>query len=68
MDSASDEDEMMKGDALIRANFGVDPSTLSEEMWARLCAEAMWIETWRLRCKAEMLGRLFGDGGARKSR
>ena len=68
MKAASDEVEMMKGDALIRANFGVDPSALGEDEWARLCAEAVWVETWRLRNMAELLGRLFGDGGARKSR
>ena len=63
MDSEKEEDELMKGEALIRSNFGLDPSGLSEEMWAKLFAEAVWLETWRLKNQAEMLGRLFGSRG-----
>ena len=61
-DSVSEEDEMMKGEALIRANFGVEPGGLSESEWSRLVCQAVWIETWRLRNMAEMIGRMFGDG------
>lgn len=61
VDDEGNEDEMMKGDALIRANFGTDPGALTETEWARLCAEALWIETWRLRNQAEMIARLFGS-------
>jgi RES domain-containing protein len=50
----------LKGDALIRANFGVDPAELSDEKWARLFAEAVWIEQWRLKNQAEMLAIMFG--------
>lgn len=48
------------GDALIRANFRVDPAALSPDEWARLMAEAIWLETWRLHNQAEMLAHLFG--------
>ncbi len=61
MNSDNPEDELLKGDALIRANFQIEPSRLSEEDYPRLLAEALWIETWRLRCKADMLAQLFGD-------
>jgi hypothetical protein len=62
VNSDNDEDELLKGDALIRANFHIDPTTLDEQTWPRLCSEAIWIETWRLKCQAEMLARLFGAG------
>jgi hypothetical protein len=50
----------LKGDALIRANFGVNPAELEYEQWAKLFAEAVWIEGWRLKNQAEMLSMLFG--------
>jgi hypothetical protein len=51
----------LKGDALIRANFGVEPGKMDDETWARLVAEAMWIEQWRLKNQAELLAALFGS-------
>jgi hypothetical protein len=51
----------MKGNALIRANFRLEPEGLSEEEWAQRFAEALWIEQWRLKNQAELLARLFGE-------
>lgn len=62
MDSADEHDEMMMGDALIRANFSVDPARLAPAEWARLVAEAVWIEAWRLRNHSRALAALFGVG------
>jgi hypothetical protein len=59
-DSSESEDELLKGDALIRANFGVEPAELDDKTWARLTAEAIWIEQWRLKNHAELLAALFG--------
>ena len=42
-------DELMQGDALIRANFNLDPENLNEEKWAKLFCEAVWIEQERLK-------------------
>lgn len=39
------EDDIRKGNALIRSSFaGVIPEELKEEEWAKLLAEAMWLE------------------------
>jgi hypothetical protein len=54
------EDELLKGDALIRANFGVNPTELDDETWARLFAEAIWIEQFRLKNQAQLLSALWG--------
>jgi 2-hydroxychromene-2-carboxylate isomerase len=51
---------LLKGDALIRANLGVDPAGLEDEKWAQLFAEALWVEQWRLKNQAELLAALFG--------
>jgi hypothetical protein len=50
------------GNVLIRANFGLEPEKLSLSQWSDLCAEAQWLEQWRLTNKAEMLVRLLGGG------
>lgn len=60
MDSADEHDEMMMGDALIRSNFHADPATLTPDEWARLFAEAVWLEGWRLRNQTRALASLFG--------
>lgn len=52
----------MQGDALIRANFGVDPGRLPPERWARLFGQAVWLENERLRNLAELLAQLHGAG------
>lgn len=62
MDSADEHDEMMMGDALIRSNFHTDPASLSPSEWARLFAEAVWLESWRLRNHSRALAALFGVG------
>jgi hypothetical protein len=53
-------DEFRKVNALIRANFNVVPEQLSEDKWAELYQQALWVEKWRLRMQAEMLSSLFG--------
>ena len=60
MNSDDPQDEMMKGEALIRANFGIPVDHLSIEDYSRLLAEALWLESWRLRNKAHVLAHLFG--------
>ena len=51
-----------KGCALIRANLGIDPTKDSYEDWAANYAEALWLETWRMKNQAEMIAALFGGG------
>jgi 2-hydroxychromene-2-carboxylate isomerase len=49
----------MKGNALIRAYLGVDPDQLSDEKYAELFAQAIWIEQRQLKNQAELLTALF---------
>ena len=60
-DNSTKEDigEIAKGCALIRANFHIDPTTLSEEEWAMMFGEAIWLEGFRLASMARILGKLF---------
>lgn len=51
----------MQGDALIRANFGIEPNTLSHDKWSRLFCEAVWLESERLKNLADLLVQLYGD-------
>jgi len=37
----------------------------SAEDWAALYGEALWLERWRNKNKAELIARLFGDGKKR---
>lgn len=63
MAESDDEDGFAKGCALIRANLHVDVDKIeSGEEWARLYAEAIWLERWRNRNHAELIASLFGDG------
>ena len=55
----NDPGEIAKGCALIRANFSIDPNTLTDEEWAMLFQQAVWIENFRLEGLAKVLGRLF---------
>lgn len=55
----NDPGEIAKGCALIRANFHTDPNTLTDEEWAMLFQQAVWIENFRLEGLAKVLGRLF---------
>jgi hypothetical protein len=50
----------MKGNALVRANFGIDPAGLEDEKWAKLVCEALWIEQERLRNMGNLLAAMFG--------
>lgn len=60
---ADDEDGFPKGCALIRANLHVDIDKIeTEEEWARLYCQALWLERWRNRNRAELIAGLFGDG------
>lgn len=57
-----DEDTFAKGCALIRANLNVNADEIeTEEDWARLYGQALWLERWRNRNKAELIARLFGE-------
>ena len=45
------------------ANLHVDVEKIeTEEEWARLYCEALWLERWRNRNRAELIAGLFGDG------
>ena len=52
----------MQGDAIIMANFQVDPSKLQVSKWGEYYAQAMWLERWRLDNQAKMMQELFGGG------
>jgi len=52
--------ELMKMNALIRANLGMDPKKMDNAEFAEAYNEAMWIEQFRLRNQAEMLSVIFG--------
>lgn len=54
-----DPAEVAKGCALIRANFGIDPAALSDENWAMLFQQAVWLENFRLENMARILAQLF---------
>ncbi|MBD5240583.1 MAG: hypothetical protein HDS59_00640 [Barnesiella sp.] len=34
----------------------------TEEEWAQLYCEAVWLERWRNRNRAELIASLFGEG------
>lgn len=55
----NDPGEIAKGCALIRANFNIDPNTLTDESWAMLFQQAVWIENFRLENTARILAKLF---------
>lgn len=56
------EDTFAKGCALIQANLHVNADEIeTEEDWARLYGEALWLERWRNRNKAELIVGLFGE-------
>ncbi len=55
----NDPGEIAKGCALIRANFGTDPETLTDERWAMLFQQAVWLENFRLENMAKILAKLF---------
>lgn len=55
-------DGFAKGCALIRANLNVNADDIeTEEDWAALYVQAIWLERWRNKNKAELLARLFGE-------
>ena len=57
------EDTFAKGCALIRANLRVNSDGIkTEEEWAALYNQALWLERWRNRNHAEMIASLFGEG------
>lgn len=59
---ADDEDTFAKGCALIRANLHVDARAVeTEEDWAALYCQAIWLERWRNRNRAEMIAAMFGE-------
>ena len=56
------EDGFAKGCALIRANLHVDVDNIkTEQEWAQLYCQALWLEQWRNRNHAELIASLFGD-------
>lgn len=56
------EDTFAKGCALIRANLHMNADEIeSEEDWAALYGQALWLERWRNRNRAELIASLFGE-------
>lgn len=53
----------MQGDALIEANFKINPKSLQLSSYGEYYAKAMWLEEWRLKNQAEMFQNLFGGNG-----
>ena len=45
----------MEGDALLRADFGIDPGELSDEEWITRLQQALWLEYYRV----NLIGKLF---------
>ena len=62
-DSSDIEDEqtITKGCALIRANFHIDPGTLTYDEWAGLYEQAVWLERTRLLALGKLLEKLFAE-------
>ncbi len=62
MADADDEDTFAKGCALIRANLHINADEIeTEEEWAALYSQALWLERWRNRNRAELIAGLFGE-------
>ena len=60
------EDTFAKGCALIQANLHKDPDEVeTEEEWAALYGQALWLERWRNRNRAELIAALFGESDKR---
>ena len=50
------------GDTRTVANLHVDADEIeTAEDWARLYNEALWLERWRNRNRAELIAELFGE-------
>ena len=45
----------MEGDALLRANFGIDPDDLSDAEWIARLQQALWLEYFRVNLIGRML-------------
>lgn len=54
-------DGMLQGDALIMANFHIDPGAVEPEKWAKLFAQAVWLENYRLNNLAKLLAAMYGE-------
>ena len=60
MKESDEEDGFEKGCALIQSNLGIDPTQGTEDDWAYYYAQALWLESWRLKNQAQLLANLFG--------
>ena len=59
-DTGHPEDELLKMSALIRANMGLNPAELNEMEFAEAYAQAVWLESFRLKNTAELLVAVLG--------
>jgi hypothetical protein len=59
-DAEDAADEMMKMNALIIANLGINPKEMDAMEYAEAYSEAMWLESFRLKNQAELLAAMFG--------
>jgi hypothetical protein len=46
----------LKGNILIRANFGINPKNISDNEWAELYQGSQWLERYRASLQAKMMG------------
>ena len=46
---------MLEGDALLRADFGIEPGDLTDAEWIARLQQALWLEYFRV----NLLGKLF---------
>ncbi len=53
-------DELLKMNALIRANLGINPEKLTMEAYAIAYNQAIWLESFRLHNLAELVVAIFG--------
>ncbi|MDE6230341.1 MAG: hypothetical protein K2M37_01825 [Muribaculaceae bacterium] len=54
-----DPAEIVRWCTMMRANFGINPTALSEENWAMLFQQAVCLENFRLENMARILAQLF---------
>ena len=52
--------------ALIRANMGLNPAELNEMEFAEAYAQAVWLESFRLKNTAELLVAVLGGKKKKK--
>ncbi len=55
------EDEIQKGNALIRHYFKISPESIADKKWAELVQEALWLKRYEMRNLAELVSAMFSS-------